>query len=86
MGIYITILMTMAMPISAWFALKFRGKDLGMLPTVLMIAFDVCILGMFYLTLEAFEMNVEDYKRYLALGFMFGTTARVAICAKMTMN
>ena len=66
--------------------LLFRGRDLGFLPTVVMVALDVAMIGCVWLAFQAFDVDMEEYRRFIALGFMLGTVARVLMVARVTIK
>ena len=86
MEVLITLYLAIMMPLAAKVALMVRGKDLGFLPTVLMIALDMALLMMLWLFFMTIKQSMIDYKPFIAGGFMLGTITRVIYVVRVTLT
>lgn len=85
MEMLITLYLAIMMPLAAYVALLCTGKDLGILPMVIMVALDFALLAMLWVFLTTIGLEMADYKRFIAAGFMLGTISRVIYIVRLTL-
>ena len=86
MEVLIILYLAVFMTLGAHVALLCTGKDLGILPTVIMVALDFATLAILWVFFETINHSMSDYKQFIAAGFMIGTIARVIYVVRLTLS